>query len=99
MSTQAKTTANKGKTKDVITLIKKDTEGVKDTKGHHNEDIDWNHQESEEEEEVTQKKQGVVVEQGKVGTDKPKKLKDLFNEEPAKKTKIIGAGKPEGYLY
>jgi len=95
MSTQAKTTVNKGKTKDVITQLKKETEGVKDTKGNQHDEIDWDRHESEEEEETTQKKQGVVVEQGKVGTDKPKKLKDLFDDAPAQQ-KSKASGKTDG---
>ena len=51
---------------------------------------------SEEEEEPTQKK-GIVVEQGKVGTNKPKKLGDLFASETPKQAKT-GIKKPyDGY--
>jgi hypothetical protein len=89
MSTQAKATGNKGKTKDVITQIKKETEGVKDSKGTEHEEIEWTRQDSEEEEETTGKKKGVIVEQGKVGTDKPKRLKDLFDDSSAK-PKVAG---------
>jgi hypothetical protein len=91
MSTQVKATGNKGKTKDVITQIKKETEGVKDSKATEQE-IDWNRPESDEE-ETSGKKKGVIVEQGKVGTDKPKRLKDLFDDSSAK-PKV--AGKYEG---
>ncbi len=85
MSTGTKTTAGtKGKTKDYITQIKKETEGQKDSAQIENEDNEWHKYESDEEEAQTGKK-GVVVEQGKVGTDKPKKLKDLFDDTPKQK--------------
>jgi hypothetical protein len=85
MSTQTKTaTGTKGKTKDVITQIKKDTEGPKDTKVQEHDEIEWERHESEEEDD-TQKKKGVVIEQGKVGNDKPKKLRDLFSDDAPKK--------------
>ena len=84
MSTGTKTTAGgaKGKTKDYITQIKKETEGQKDAAQIENEDNDWHKYDSEEEEAQTGGKKGVVVEQGKVGTDKPKKLGDLFSDAP-----------------
>ncbi len=74
------TDKGKGKTKDYISQIKKDTENVKESKKNEAEDIEWDRQESEDEEEVQQQKKGVVVQQGAVGTDKPKKLKDVFGE-------------------
>lgn len=83
MSEQAK----KGRTtKDYISQIKKETGGVKDTKAHNADEIDWERHESEEEEEVVQQKKGVVV-QGKVGTEKPQKLKDIFGDSQVQKPK------------
>jgi hypothetical protein len=74
--------AKKGIVKDTISQIKKGTEGVKDIKTKEEGDIDWELQENDDEDDVPQKKSGLVVEQGKVGTDKPKKLKDLFGDTP-----------------
>lgn len=72
--------SKKGKTtKDYISQIKKGSDNVKDTKAQEGEEIDWERQESDEEEEVQQKK-GVVIQQGTVGSDKPKKLKDVFGD-------------------
>jgi hypothetical protein len=89
MSTGAKTTAGtKGKTKDTITQIKRETEGQKDSTHVENEDNEWNKMDSDEEETQTSKK-GVIVEQGKVGTDKPKNLKDLFASAPKQQTKAF----------
>lgn len=68
----------KGKTtKDYISQIKKDTETHKDTKLHEDDDAAWV---ASDEEEVQPKLGGVVVEQGKVGTEKPRKLMDIFGE-------------------
>jgi hypothetical protein len=73
----------KGKTKDYITQIKKEADVQKDQAQLENEDNEWNRYESDDEE--NQAKKGVVVEQGKVGSDKPKKLKDLFADTPQQK--------------
>jgi hypothetical protein len=82
-STNKTTTGVKGKTKDYITQIKKEADVQKDQAQLENEDNEWNRYDSEEEE--NQAKKGVVVEQGKVGSDKPKKLKDLFADTPQQK--------------
>ncbi len=87
MSTENKSSSTvvKGKpvTKDYISQIKKGAEATKEQKVQQEEDLgDWE-KGSEEEEETGQTipKKGVVVEQGKLGTDKPKKLKDLFADD------------------
>jgi hypothetical protein len=77
------TAGAKGKTKDYITQIKKESDVQKDQAHLENEDNEWNKYESDEED--TQAKKNVVVEQGKVGSDKPKKLKDLFGDTPQPK--------------
>jgi hypothetical protein len=79
------TTKGKPQTKDVISQIKKETAGQKENKTNEVNDLDWERNVSDEEEETVQTAKKAVVEQGKVGTDKPKKLRDLFdNNEPAK---------------
>lgn len=80
-----KATSGKANTKDYLTQIKKETEGVKDQAQLENEDNEWNHHVSDDDEGQVSK--GVVVEQGKVGTDKPKKLKDLFGDTTQKQPK------------
>jgi hypothetical protein len=88
--------SKKGKaTKDYISQIKKDSEAVKDTKTNENDEIDWDRNESEEEEEVQHKKGGVVVEQGKVGSDKPKKLKDIFGDSTTNQAQKPRTNKPK----
>ncbi len=86
MTDQTKTAGVKGKTKDYISQLKKETVGAKDVKPHNDDGIDWDGHLSEEEEETTQQKKRVVVQQGAVGSDRPKKLKDLFEDTP-KQTK------------
>lgn len=89
MNTEQKTTnaTTKGKpqTKDVISQIKKETAGQKENKANELNDLEWDKNVSDEDEETQKTAKRAVVEQGKVGTDKPKKLRDLFdNNEPAK---------------
>jgi hypothetical protein len=87
MSTQNKTTnvssKPKGTNQDYISQIKKETGGQKENKTNEVNDLEWDKAVSDEEETVQTAKKG-LIEQGKVGTDKPKKLKDLFDNEPAK---------------
>ena len=95
MTDHSKTTAGaKGKTKDIITQLKKETEGVKDNKANEHDEIDWDRQGSEDEEETTQKK-GPVMKQGAVGTDRPKKLRDLFDDTPKQQKPKTGTTKPK----
>ena len=88
MSTQKKTTnassKTKGPTQDYISQIKKETGGQKENKTNEVNELDWERTVSDEEEETVQTAKKGVIEQGKVGTDKPKKLRDLFDNEPAK---------------
>jgi hypothetical protein len=75
------TTGTKPKPKDFVSQIKKDTVTTHDTRADEKEDIDWHERPASDEEDVPQqKKKGVVLDQGKVGTDgKPRKLGDLFD--------------------
>ena len=84
MNTQKNSASSKAKpqTKDYISQIKKETVVQKENIAQETND-DWKNA-SEEEEETQQTAKKGIVEQGKVGTDKPKKLKDLFDNEPAK---------------
>ncbi len=88
MSTQKATTNVTGKTKpqtkDYISQIKKETVGQKESDINETNNLDWEKEVTDEEEETIQTAKKGVIEQGKVGTDKPKKLRDLFNDEPAK---------------
>jgi len=92
MSTQKKTTnvssKPKGSNQDYISQIKKETGGQKENKTNEVNDLDWEKTVSDDEEETVQTAKKGLIEQGKVGTDKPRKLKDLFDNEPVKpKTK------------
>lgn len=91
MSTQTKPASNKQKTgnKDYIAQITK-SDATKDIKGNQVEDLDWEDQHDDDEPEQVSNKKGVIVEQGKIGTDKPKKLRDLFADEP--KPKVASKG-------
>lgn len=84
MNTEQKTTnaTTKGKpqTKDVISEIKKGTAGPKENKANELNDLDWERNVSDEDEETQQTAKKAVVGQGKVGTEKPKKLRDLFDD-------------------
>jgi hypothetical protein len=90
MTSQNKTTTGaKGKS-DYITQLKKEADGVKETKVNETEDLDWERNVSEEEEEAptTTTKKGVIEKQGIVGTNKARNLKDLLEgEKPIHKTK------------
>ncbi len=77
----------KPQTTDYISQIKKDTVGQKENKLNEVNDLDWERNVSDDEEETLQTAKKGVIEQGKVGTDKPKKLKDLFNDTEQAKPK------------
>lgn len=77
----------KSGTKDMITQIAKGVEQSKETKINQEEELDWEEQNDEDEVEHVSNKKGVVLEQGKIGTDKPKKLKDLFADDSQPKKK------------
>lgn len=88
MSTQKNITNVSSKPKaqgqDYISQIKKDTVAQKENKTNKVNDLDWERPVSDDEEETTQTTKKALIEQGKVGTDKPKKLKDLFDNESVK---------------
>lgn len=72
-------TGTKSKPTDYISQLKKDTQVTKEN-NFENEELDWHERpQSDEEDSPQQKRKGVVVDQGKVGTDKPQKLRDLFD--------------------
>merc|ERR1711976_343087 len=78
--------AKKGKnTKDYISQIKKETEGVQENNGQV-ADEEW-YRNASDDEEVTANK-ATVIEQGKVMSDKPKKLKDIFSSGDVQKPKM-----------
>ena len=79
-------TKTKNQNKDLVTQLKNETAQAKETENQQQEEIDWERNSDEEDETDTRNKTGVVVEQGKVGSNKPKKLGDLFDSEPVKKT-------------
>ena len=77
----------KPQTKDYISQIKKDTVVQKENKTNEVNDMDWERNASDDDEETLQTAKKGVIEQGKVGTDKPKKLKDLFDTQETPKPK------------
>ena len=88
MTDQSKTTAGaKAKTQDYISQLKKETEGVKDSKVHEHDELEWDAHVEEEEETPQQQKKGVVVQQGTVTSQKAKKLGDLFDGSKPQQTK------------
>ena len=94
MTDQSKTTTGaKAKTQDYISQLKKETEGVKDSRANEQDELEWDTHVEEEEETPQQKKKGVVVQQGTVTSDKPKKLGDLFSDSKAQQTRGPGQGK------
>merc|ERR1711976_626727 len=70
-------------TKDYISQIKKDSEVTKEV-NQQVADEEWYRNASDDEEETTQSK-SKVIEQGKVESDKPKKLKDIFGQSNVQK--------------
>lgn len=71
--------------KDLISQFKKGTETTKTATPNDN-DMDWEKVDSEEE-ETTQEKRGVITQQAKGTSDKPKKLADLFSDTTGTKSK------------
>ena len=83
MTTNVSTKA-KPQTQDYISQIKKETVGQKENKNNEINDLNWDKNVSDDEEETIQTAKKGIIAQGKVGSDKPKKLRDLFANEPAK---------------